>query len=301
MNLSPTYGNFVLKGTVVGLADKKAFTEGQTENGKWKRVQFGIKVSENSIIYVELFGLKSSKVKLFKRGTNTGESLTVEWDDLYNSKHNDYRYANQVKVNLGRGNINDDLSLIAWDAIEYFEQQLKVGSNVLVKGSLQLSEYKGSAQEQFMIRELYTLDNCVYKNKHPEAFFSQEIVYVDAFPLNKNGEYTVNTRIINRNSNDCDVVPFNFYIYNKEVYDYFKNNIPKGSTLRVHGNILNYVPLKIINGHSIISGSVVKGLEITGGNVRSINSNRYEVDRIDSNSTNGSPFEEETNTNEWGF
>ncbi|MGG1650508.1 hypothetical protein ABHN03_25405 [Paenibacillus sp. NRS-1775] len=301
MNLSPTYGNFVLRGTVVGLADKKAFTEGQTENGKWKRVQFGIKVSENSIVYVELFGSKTSNIKLFKRGTNTGESLTVEWDDLYSSKYSNYRYANQVKVNLGHGSFNDDLSVIAWDAIEYFEQQLKDGSTVLVKGSLQLGEYKGNSQEQFVIRELYALENCNYKNKHPEAFFSQEIVYVDTIPLNENGEYIVDTRIINRNSNDYDVVPFNFYIYNKEVYDYFKNNISKGSTLRVHGNILNYVPLKVIDGHSVISGSAVKGLEVTGGNVRTINSNRYNVDNLDSNNINGSPFEEDTSVNEWGF
>ncbi|QNR65460.1 hypothetical protein [Paenibacillus peoriae] len=301
MNLSPTYGNFVLRGIIVGLADKKAFTEGQTESSKWKRIQFGIKVSESSIVYVELFGSKTSKIKLFRRGTNTGESLTVEWDDLYNSKYKDYRYANQVKVNLGCGNINDDFSLIAWDAIEYFEQHLKDGSNVLVKGSLQLSEYKGNSQEQYVIREIYVLENYNFKNKHPEAFFSQEIVYVDAIPLNENGEYTVDTRIINRNSNDCDVIPFNFYIYNKEVYDYFKNNISRGSTLRVHGNILNYAPLKVIDGHRVISGAAVKGLEVTGGNIRSINLDRYDVDKLDSTNIIGSPFEEDTNINEWGF
>lgn len=301
MNLSPTYGNFVLRGAVVGLADKKTFTEGQTESGKWKRAQFGVKVSENSIIYVEIFGLKSSKVKLFKRGTNTGESLTVEWDDLYSSKYNDYRYANQVKTNLGRGNINDDLSLIAWDAIEYFEQRLKDGLNVLVKGSLQISEYKGSPQEQFAIKELYVLENCNFKYKHREAFFSQEIIYVSVDSSKENDGYTLNTRIINRNTSDYDVVPFNFYIYNKDVYDYFNNNISKGSTIRVHGNILNYVPLKIIDEYRVISGTAVKGLEVTGGNIRSINLNRYDVDRLDSTIINGSPFEEDTNINEWGF
>ncbi|MDY8021175.1 hypothetical protein [Paenibacillus polymyxa] len=301
MNLTPTYGNFVLRGTVVGLADKKAFTEGQTENGKWKRAQFGIKMSENSIVYVELFGSKTSRVKLFKSGTKTDESLTVEWDDLYNSKYNNYRYANQVKINIGLGNISDDLSVIAWDAIEYFEQQLKDGLTVLVKGSLQISEYKGNFQEQFVIRELYTLEKFTYENNHPEAFFSQEIVYVDAVLLNENEGYMLNTRIINRNSNDYDVVPFNFYIYNKDVYEYFKNNVTKGSTLRVHGNILNYVPLKIIDGHKIICGSVVKGLEVTGGNVASINLNRYDLDELVSSNIKGSPFEEDTNINEWGF
>ncbi|KAF6620508.1 hypothetical protein HFE03_07595 [Paenibacillus sp. EKM102P] len=299
MNLSPTYGNFVLRGTVLGLADKKAFTEGQTENGKWKRVQFGIKVSENSIVYVELFGSKTSKVKLFKSGT--GEPLTVEWDDLYNSEYSNYRYANQVKLNISHGSICDDISVIAWDAIESFEEQLKDGLEVLVKGSLQINEYKGNSQEQFVIRELYALEGFTYENKQPEAFFSQEIVYVDANPSSINGEYLLDTRIIIRNSNDYDIIPFNFYIYNKEVYEYFKNNVTIGSTLRVHGNILNYVPLITIEGRRVINGSVVKGLEVTGGNVASINLNNYDVNKLDKVNISGSPFEEDTNINEWGF
>lgn len=62
MTLMPTYGKFEVRGTVVGLKSSRALTEGDNDYGSWHRLQFGVKVSHNSIIYVEMMGSKSKRL-----------------------------------------------------------------------------------------------------------------------------------------------------------------------------------------------------------------------------------------------
>lgn len=306
MSLQPTYGNFEVRGIVTGMLSFKAYSDGDTQEGQWNRIQFGVKVGNNAFVYVELMGNIASKIKMFKTDPLTkrydkNNHIMVNWDEKYNQKYNGYKYFQLVKMNL-MGLETEDIKLIGYDAAKHLRDNLKDGTYILIKGSLRFNEYKGEAQENFIIKEIYVMDQCELSN---EAYFSQEIVYMGIEDVDKS-KCKVNSKLIIRNSDGFGIIPYSFVINNKDskmknVYDYFNDNIKTGSTLKVHGLIKNYVPLTWTDeGQKIICGSAVKELEITGGNVSSLIQGRYKSEELESNIIQGSPFEDNSQTHDKG-
>jgi hypothetical protein len=306
MSLQPTYGNFEVRGIVTGMLNSKAYSDGDTQVGQWNRIQFGVKVSSNAFVYVELMGNKASKIKMFKidpltKRFDKNNHILVNWDEKYSQKYNGYKYFQPVKMNLlGLG--AEDIQLIGYDAAEYLRDNLKDGTYILIKGSLRFNEYKGDTQENFIIKEIFIMDSCELSN---EAYFAQEIVYLGIEVINSS-KCKVNSKLIIRNSDGFEVIPYSFVINNKDsnmknVYEYFKDNIQVGSTIKVHGLIKNYVPMTWTDeGQEIICGSAVKELEITGGNISSLVQGRYKPEELESNIIQGSPFEDNTQTQDKG-
>jgi hypothetical protein len=306
MSLQPTYGNFEVRGIVTGMLNSKAYSDGDMQDGQWNRIQFGLKVSNNAFVYVELMGNKTSKIKMFKIDPMTkrydkNNHIMVNWDEKYSQKFSGYKYFQPVKINL-EGVAAEDVQLIGYDAAERLRDDLKDGTYILIKGSLRFNEYKGDTQENFIIKEIYVMDQSELSN---EAYFAQEIVYMGIEDINKS-KCKVNSKLIVRNSDGFDIIPYSFVINNKDskmknVYEYFNNNIQIGSTLKVHGLIRNYVPMVWTDeGQEIICGSAVKELEITGGNISSLVQGRYKPEELESNIIQGSPFEDNSQTHDKG-
>lgn len=312
MSLQSTYGNFEVRGIVTGMLNSKAYSNGDMQDGQWNRIQFGVKVSNNAFVYVELMGNKTSKLKMFKIDPMTkrydkNNHIMVNWDEKYGQKYNGYKYFQPVKINLA-GLDAEDVQLIGYDAAEYLKDNLKDGTYILIKGSLRFNEYKGDTQENFIIKEIYVMDQSELSN---EAYFAQEIVYMGIEDISQS-KCKVNSKLIVRNSDGFDIIPYSFVVNNKDskmkrVYDYFKDNIQLGSTLKVHGLIRNYVPMTWTDeGQEIIIGSAIKELEITGGNLSSLVQGRYKPEELESNIIKGSPFEDDSQTmdkgvNKFGF
>jgi hypothetical protein len=312
MSLQPTYGNFEARGIVTGMSNSKAYSDGDTQDGQWNRIQFGVKVSSNAYVYVELMGNKTNRIKMYKidpmtRRYDKNNYILVNWDEKYSHKFSSYRYFQPVKINLDGLDI-DDIQLIGYDAAEHLRDNLKDGSHILVKGSLRFSEYKGEVQESFIIKEIYIMDDGELSN---EAYFVQEIVYMEIEDVGQS-KCKVNSKLIVRNSDGFDFIPYSFIINNKDekmknTYEYLKNNVQVGSTLKVHGNIRNYVPVTWTDeGQEIICGSSIKELEITGGNISTLIQGRYKPEELESNIIQGSPFEDDSSrrdsgVNKFGF
>lgn len=312
MTLEPTYGNFEVRGIVTGMLNSKAYSDGDRHDGQWNRIQFGVKVSNNAFVYVELMGNKSDKVKMFKvdplsKRYDKSNHIMVNWNEIYSHKYRSYRYFQPVKINLD-GNGTEDIKLIGYDAATYMRDNLKEGTYILIKGSLRFNEYKGETQENFIINEIFALENEELSN---EAYFTQEIVYMGIEDINSD-KCKLNAKLIVRNSDGFDIIPYSFVINNKNnvsksVYKYFRDNIKIGSTLRVHGNIRNYVPMTLTDdGHEVIYRSSVKELEVVGGSLSSLIQERYTPEELQSDVIQGSPFEDDspvkdTGVNKFGF
>ncbi|WP_411735115.1 hypothetical protein [Paenibacillus sp. M2] len=296
MTLEPTYGYFQLRGQVVGMMSDKAYTEG--DNGTWNRIQFGVKVSSNSIVYVELMGSKQDRVKMYKKigkRVDKDDSITVPWSDRYIEKYSSYRNSFNIRLNIDE---NREASLLPYDSIKSIHENLSEGTVVLVKGSLQIDEYKDKIQEKFVIKELYDCKSSDDTHGNEEAYFNQEIVY-----LSSNND-SIQTKLIYRKHGDIEIVPYEFTTKDDELLKYFKENIQPNSTLRVHGAIRHYVPTETVEGYEVVTGSAVKELVITGGSTNSIVQSRYSNEDLEDNRIIGSPFEEEKQdekVNEWGF
>lgn len=295
MTLQPTYGYFEAIGRVTGINSDRAFSEGNKNDLKWNRLQFGLKVSNNSFVYVELMGNKTEKIRMYKN--NSYDNLLedryemVKWDDIYKQQYSNLKLPQSVKTNVGLPE-DEETKLIAYDAINQFKEKLQNNQTVLVKGLLQFELYDGRIQEKFQIRSLYVVDENMYDVTLAKAYFTQEIVFIGL-----EGNQII-SKIIKGSRDTQEIIDYSFPTNSKETIE-FLSNLEPGSTLKLHGNIKNYVPIEAIDGYEVITGSAIKELEVTGGSTESLVRGRYSTLELTSKVITTSPFEDEEV--EYGF
>lgn len=303
MDFQPTYGNFEVKGIVTGLSGGKT-KEGNKNGYEWKRLELGIKVDHNAFVYTELFGTKDSKVKMVfidpatKRYDRSIYRL-VDSEDVNDTSHRGYKAWYPVQLNLDES--GSDVGMTNYKAIEHLLENLNDGDSVLVKGSIHISKYEDRIQERYSIRNVYKIEDVDFDEfgYEPEAYFVHDVVYVDLIKLDKN-KYSLSTKIIYKDSDSVEIVPYDFVINDtgssstSETVQYLRNNIEFGTTLKVHGNIKCYVPIDCDEqGNKFITGSAIKELEVTGGNISSIVVDRYSKEDFEYKEAYRSPFDEE--------
>jgi single-stranded DNA-binding protein len=327
-NLQPTYGQFVVKGFVVGLSNEKAFTEGAKEGGNpWKKVQFGVKVNDNSVVYVELMGSKMKNVNFVYRDPNDkktkkDKTIQVLWADRYKERKDNFEISMPIGAGLERGEdgkkSKENKKLVAYDAVEYVKKYLKDGDTVYIRGALQITEYQGKAQEKYVIQSIYLSNDALdftAEGYEQEASFNQEIVYLGTQENEENEKTLINSYIIYKKDGSLTYLPYSFvvnhgkYKGNKEkqeqlrnVVNYFENEIPSGSTVKVNGDIAVYVEkakaentgatfgFNAKGQDTVIRGTTIRELEITGGDVGSIIKERYSEDDFLAANANQNPF-----------
>lgn len=296
--LRPTYGNFSIKGIVVGLLNDRYHTEGDKEGGgKWQRLSFGVKVSNTSFVYVELMGSKSSKVKLIYQNPinkkyDKDQIKPVSWGEHRNLPSN-YKIHMPVKTCF---NQSESLEFTSYEAIGHIKDKLNDGDSVYINGSLQYQEYQDKIQEKFVIQEIGLLNESLNVNdfKNQEAYFTQEIVFLSMEKIRKKKQYLIHSLIISKKDSELLKIPYTYVInYEKhsneeeesqvkEVIRWFKEELTYGSTVRIFGNINHHVPTIEIDGQFVVTGSSVKEFEITGGSLKSIVKYRYTEEDLSS-------------------
>ncbi|GAA4879562.1 hypothetical protein GCM10023310_69680 [Paenibacillus vulneris] len=286
INKSPpsvNYGNFELRGLVTGTFNEQRFyTEGEKNGVKWRRVQFGVKIYHNAFVYVELLGSKTPKFKLIYQDPITqkidkNKQLLVDYEEIH--KHKNYKIHMSVKANLDRNEPKDD-ELTSYEAAEYIRQNLREGDSVLIKGSLQITEYKEKPQEKYIINGIYLTDRIEFDSigYEQQAYFTQEIVYVGLGYDEELDKHKIKANIIYKKDEQLDYIPYEFTIKNEcfnELTEYFYH-VPYGSVVKIHGHVNIYVPVKEIDGYVVVCGAPVKELVVTGGNANTLIKARYD-------------------------
>ncbi|QWU14335.1 hypothetical protein SAMN04487895_101637 [Paenibacillus sophorae] len=305
MELQPTYGYFEAIGIVTGLSSTKSVTEGEKEDCQWKRLQFGIKVSHNAFVYVELMGMKTSRVKVYEAYGNREDNkyIMVDWNELNKFITKKYKIPNMIKIN-----INDepsDLVQMSYDAITYLNSNLNDGDTILIRGTTKIEDYNGEIQEKFTIKSIYSYDPINFDDKKYfiSAYFSQEVIFVGFEQIDKN-KYSLFGKIVIKESSGFRAIPYNFIVYksgdNTELIDYLSNKIHFGSLIKVYGNIRHYVPITTNDeGQRVVVGTSIKELVVTGGSV--LESEKYSKEDLEPRTITGSPFEEDNEVIKEGF
>lgn len=288
---------FQIKGIVVGTNDPNFYVEGKSEYGVWNKISFGIKIKENSIIYVELLGNKRNDVKLYKINSlneklDYNNFIKVDWKQLYDMQG--YKHSGNIEIKL-----SEELNLIKYDAVQYLYNYLKENNSVFVEGNINFSLYNYDLITNFIIKSISKIDdiNINFKNYKPFANFYGQTVFNK---INSN-EKTLESRIISNKKNSFIVYKYN-YLVKQDLIKKIDNQIESGTLIYVHGNILNYIPFDIdMLGNKIANGSVIKGLMITGIKIENSNFNIEELDELNLLTNNSESVILENEVNEFGF
>ena len=147
------YGQFY--GEIVGLDRNKENYEGTTSEKKaYKSIRFNIKVVEDEMIPVELFGMKQKEVYTYDQDKK--KTSKVKWVDRNNAK-------GLIGVTYTNGSDSDGKNInvvsVPWDAITDIVDNYNDGNVVSVNAELKHSEYNGMPQTKYSIQKLYKSKN----------------------------------------------------------------------------------------------------------------------------------------------
>ena len=141
-----TKGFFQLKGLVTGVGKENFYKEGKTRKGKaYRRISFGVRVSKNETLFVEIFGNTMENVYYSKRDKDGKfDTKKVSWKDRKSFSKKDYSH---IGMNLGltktesdKGKtVNKKKYMVEFDGCEYINEHLEDGMSVFIKGKIRLT------------------------------------------------------------------------------------------------------------------------------------------------------------------
>lgn len=212
MNLQPTYGNFQVTGTVKGFLKNKegqTVSSGVTMNGApWKSMRMLIQTTEYNTITVELFGMKTDKIRASKKVGTTYDNKDFSWDSRY-SLTDGYSLSGMDAITYTEDEIkqtkNTNVVKVAYDAIDEITELYAEGDAVFIRGNLGFNVYNGNVNLRCAMQRLLRADESKFEieGNEPCSKFEQTIIvrstelskeegkmYVDAIVvLDKNGNF----------------------------------------------------------------------------------------------------------------
>ena len=211
-------GTFQLTGKVTGRLSDNFYSEGVGQNGNaWRRVNCGIEIEKDKIVYINLFGSVQENVYYSKTekgadGKNKTETRAVRWADRMKSPKqlfgdDGFRMIGVTcgckKVYDSKGKeVNDKKYLTPFDACDELSN-LEDGQSVFVRGNIVYSTYNEQHMIRFepvqvsLCREI-DFDDVDFK---PKANFTQPIVCMGVVKNEDTpGEAIVNAKIVNYSS-----------------------------------------------------------------------------------------------------
>lgn len=124
------------------------------------RINIGVETSEGNVVYLELMGgYQPSKPLVYATSKEDNTPLEINWGDRLNEKIldsvADYRIHN---VSLERDSDNKTIKkrfLSPMDMHDYLKDNLVDGMEVVVRGSMNFSEYQGETKRRYQIQNIY--------------------------------------------------------------------------------------------------------------------------------------------------
>lgn len=148
-----TKGNFNLRGLITKLDKKKSITE----NEKFRKLQFGVKTSDDNIVWVQIMEFKTGRAKenayISKRTEKGMEVKKVAYSERNKKLDDDWSL-----IGIGCKGPEDEkaISLVNEDAINFILAKFKDGDSVFVKGDVSHSENKGNTYHNYEIKAIYS-------------------------------------------------------------------------------------------------------------------------------------------------
>ena len=99
LDLPQTKGTFQLKGIVTGVSRDGFYKEGVGNSGKkWRAVNFGLVVSEGTVLYLSLLGAEQDRAYFSGKENDKFTTVDVEWSKRHSFNRAGFRI---FGLNLG--------------------------------------------------------------------------------------------------------------------------------------------------------------------------------------------------------
>lgn len=150
VELYPSRRNVYLVGKVKLRDDSFKIAQVSKSGYTYSSANFGVETATGNVVYVEVMGGYSPTNPIIKTQNKAKDSIDVNWADRLNPKVveqvNEYKL---LKASLAENDAQAFLS--QFDLIEYMKNNLEDGMEVVVRGQMRLSAYKGEPQRKIEV------------------------------------------------------------------------------------------------------------------------------------------------------
>ena len=253
-DLPETKGSFQLKGVVSGVEKENFYKEIKTKSNKDMRmINFGVGYAEGSTLYVNLQGMEQENVYFSKKAEKKGdkpETAKVPWADRFSYNREGFRLIGKnigvkKKVDENGKTVNDKKVMTDFDACKEVNDNLKDGTSVFIRGSLDYSSFLDNNGNKKTSTKLVPnqISLCSEIDFNDENFtqqndFIQVIVFMGIDQEKENdkptGRFVVSAKVITY-SNIEDV---EFIIENKDLANKFKKSLKPYNAIQVSGHMV---------------------------------------------------------------
>lgn len=331
ISLPVTKGEFKVRGTVKGTTKNNFFEEKTTKSGKpMNLVKFGVQVSEDSTVYLDLNGMARDSVYFYKRPEEKGgkgEVKEVAWANRKTFNEEGFeliglRLGLEKVINEKGQEVNDNKTYTEYDACEKILETLMEDDSVFVRGNIEYSSFTNAKGD--MIRGTKFVPAQISGTAKPIDFteedfevtsdFQQVIVITgtrkdDSDPEDVKG--IVEAKIVNYST----IEDAEFVCRNQKLFKTLKTKIKPFTALKVWGDINNKVLTEEVeeddawgskNSFTQVQRTFIRELVITGADPDTIDTETYSEKAIEEamsiiNANNNAKSEFGTKEgNDWG-
>lgn len=331
ISLPVTKGEFKVRGKVKGTTKNNFFEEKTTKSGKpMNLVKFGVQVSEDSTVYLDLNGMARDSVYFYKRPEEKGgkgEVKEVAWNNrkTFNEEGFDLigiRLGLEKVINEKGQEVNDNKTYTEYDACEKILETLLEDDSLFIRGNIEYSSFQNNKGE--VIRGTKFVPSQISGTAKPIDFeaedfestsdFQQVIIVTgtrkdDTDPEDVKG--IVEAKVVNYSS----IEDVEFVCRDQKLFKTLRTKIKPFTSLKVWGVINNKVLVEEVeeddawgskNSFKQVQKTFIRELVITGADPETIDTETYTekaleeaMSIINANKNAKSEFGEK-NDNDWG-
>lgn len=306
ISLPQTKGEFKLRGIVKGTTKNNFFEEKITKSGKQMNlVKFGVQVSNDSTVYLDLNGMARDSVYFYKRPTEKGakgEVKEVAWNNRKTFNEEGFELLG-IKLGLEKvinekgQEVNDNKSYTEYDACEKILESLMEDDSVFVRGNIEFSSFQNSKGD--VIRGTKFVPSQISGTAKPVDFedegyevtsdFQQVIIITgtrkdDTDPTDVKG--IVEAKIVNYST----IEDAEFVCRNQKLFKTLKTKVKPFTAIKVWGDINNKVITEEVeeddawgskNSFVQVQRTFIRELVITGADPETIDTETYTEEAIE--------------------
>lgn len=319
--LPETRGSFKLRGIATGLNRDGALKQHTYDSGSQRNtLNFGVKTSEDSTVYVTVDGFKNKDAYLFKRSEKKGQpgdKKVVPWDNRYDYEEEGFKVIG-VQVGLEQDDKGSNIinTLVDYDAADEIKKSLQDDTPVFVRGNLEFSSFK--TREGDVRRSQKFVANNVYLSKSvnfdDDSFketsdFKQKIIFTGIQKHDSEEKFIIEAKIATRDS----IENTEFIIYNKSLANQFRKLLKPYTAIDVWGHIQNKLDAEDLEEQQSavwgeedtfkrINRNYIRELVVTGADPQTIDTETYSQQEIEEaiKKLNSQGQIDDTSSNPWG-
>lgn len=304
-DLPQTEGNIQLRGIVTGTKKDKFFVQSKTQDQRdVNALEFGVKVDNDSTVYVKNRETKLDKVYFHKRSETKGEKGTTKEVPYANYENFNEEGYNIIGMTNGLTRVKGEdgkekcelVTLPNYDAIKHLADGLEDDMPVFIKGTINFGSYMNKKEE--MKRSTDFVPTSVFASSpidfdaedfEPTAKFKQKIIFmgIEKDDTNKDdAKFVLSAKIVKYST----IEDTEFIIRDGLLAKVLKKNLKPYTAVDIWGYINNYEDKEEVEVEDAWGmadpfaqkyKSFIRELVVTGADPGSVDKETYTEELVD--------------------